>query len=143
MKKKKKGFFYSLLNQDGDASMKRFVSLVGFILMCIAFCISIFTEVKIKDFIWDGMLWVVLGGLGLTVAEKFNYRGRNSRTTLDNAGYLDQTAQFDDLNMGQQPLTGQQSLSSTIKVTETQVGIPDNKINKPLSNNEDEMPIDA
>lgn len=81
--KKKKSFVNKLWSTDGDVSMKRFVSLVGFTLMAIAFTINIFKEVKLKEFIWDGMLWVVLGGLGLTVAEKFNYKNKTNVTKDD------------------------------------------------------------
>lgn len=73
---KEKSFINKLWSTDGDVSSKRFVSLIGFTLLAIAFAINIFKEVKLKEFIWDGMLWVVLGGLGLTVAEKFNYKSK-------------------------------------------------------------------
>lgn len=75
----KKGFFSKLWALDDDVSSKRVVALVGFFLLCVGFVMSLFIEVKIKEFIWDGMLWIVLGGLGLTVVEKFsNVKGKKS-----------------------------------------------------------------
>ena len=95
---KKKNFLKSLWSSDGEVSTKRIISLVGFILLCIAFTINIFREVKLKEYIWDGMLWVVLGGLGLTVADKFNYKNRNNRNNRDNDNYDGGTNPYVDNN---------------------------------------------
>jgi hypothetical protein len=68
----KKNFLMKMISDKDDVSSKRVVAIVAFLLMCVAFILNMFLDLKMKEFIWDGMLWLTLGGLGLTVVEKFS-----------------------------------------------------------------------
>ena len=46
--------------------------MVAFVLLSIAFLANIFWEIKLQEFIFDGMMYLVCVGLGVTVAEKFS-----------------------------------------------------------------------
>lgn len=94
---KKRNFLQHLLTDSSDVSSKRFISLVGFALLAIAFTINIFRDISMKDFVWDGMLWIVLGGLGLTVAEKFGYSKRFKRNS-QTASEQDDESNDDDVS---------------------------------------------
>ena len=68
-----KKFFLSLLGDvDGQKSSKRFITLIAFLMMCIAFISNIFMDIPLQEFVWDGMMYIVAAGLGFTTLEKFS-----------------------------------------------------------------------
>lgn len=68
-----KKFFLSLLGDvDGQKSSKRFITLIAFLMMCIAFIANIFMDIPLQEFVWDGMMYIVAAGLGFTTLEKFS-----------------------------------------------------------------------
>ena len=68
-----KDFFNNILaDNNGKASSKRLITITAFILLGIAFIANIFWEIKLQEFIFDGMMYLVCVGLGVTVAEKFS-----------------------------------------------------------------------
>jgi len=68
-----KRFFTSLLSDvDGQKSSKRFVTIVSFFMMCIAFVANIFMDIPLQKYVWDGMMYIVGAGLGFTTLEKFS-----------------------------------------------------------------------
>jgi len=59
----------SLLSSEGDASTKRVSALVS-LLVCISFAyIATFTPYHCPDYMFEGLLVIAGGGLGLTVIE--------------------------------------------------------------------------
>jgi len=56
---------------DGNPSSKRVITMVSFILVSIAFVSNIFFELPIKDFVFEGVLWLTGAGLGFTTLEHF------------------------------------------------------------------------
>ena len=63
--------------QDGDnksISSKRVVTFLAFVLCGIAFIANLFWGYKIEMFLYDGMSYIAMTGLGVTVAEKFASR---------------------------------------------------------------------
>jgi len=62
---------------DGQKSSKRFITLIAFLMMCIAFIANIFMDIPLQQFVWDGMMYIVWAGLGFTTLEKFS-RSRGS-----------------------------------------------------------------
>lgn len=71
-------FFMSLMGDvDGQKSSKRFITLIAFLMMCIAFIANIFMDIPLQQFVWDGMMYIVWAGLGFTTLEKFS-RSRGS-----------------------------------------------------------------
>ena len=70
---KVKDFFHRLLSDvDGQTSSKRFITLIAFVLLAIAFISNIFFEIPLQEFIFDGMMYLVAAGLGFTTLEKFS-----------------------------------------------------------------------
>lgn len=68
-----KKFFNSLLGDvDGQKSSKRFITLIAFFMMCIAFISNIFMDIPLQKYVWDGMMYIVGAGLGFTTLEKFS-----------------------------------------------------------------------
>lgn len=66
-------FFTKLLSDiDGQTSSKRFITLIAFVLLAIAFISNIFFEIPLQEFIFDGMMYLVAAGLGFTTLEKFS-----------------------------------------------------------------------
>lgn len=67
-----KKFISTMLSDvDGQTSSKRVITVVAFMLLAIAFLCNIFLDIKLQEFVFDGMMYLVCVGLGVTVAEKF------------------------------------------------------------------------
>ena len=68
-----KDFFHRLLSDvDGQTSSKRFITLIAFVLLAMAFISNIFFTIPLEEFIFDGMMYLVAAGLGFTTLEKFS-----------------------------------------------------------------------
>jgi hypothetical protein len=68
-----KQFFIKMLSStdNGDVSSKRVITFSAFVLVSIAFISNIFFELPLKEFVYDGMLYLVAAGLGFTALERF------------------------------------------------------------------------
>lgn len=73
MKSKDNFFVKSMCShgKDGKASMKRLITLLAFIMMCIGFIADLFWDKTITPEIYQSMMWIVVGGLGFTASEHF------------------------------------------------------------------------
>ena len=72
-----RNFFKSILSDvDGQQSSKRFITLIAFALLATAFTANIFFEIPLQEFVFDGMMYLVCVGLGVTCAEKFRSNGK-------------------------------------------------------------------
>lgn len=70
----------SLLSSEGDASTKR-VSAIIALLVCINLSyIGTFTEYKTPEYMFDGLLLLAGGGLGLTVIESIFTKKKQNDT---------------------------------------------------------------
>lgn len=59
-------------SQDDNAiSSKRVVAFLAFIFCSIAFFADLFFNFQITQFMYESMIWIVVGGLGFTALEKF------------------------------------------------------------------------
>jgi hypothetical protein len=59
-------------SQDDNAiSSKRVVAFLAFIFCSIAFFANLFFNFEIAQFMYESMIWIVVGGLGFTALEKF------------------------------------------------------------------------
>lgn len=69
------GFFnylhHILAAPNGNPSSKRFITMICTILMIIGFLANLFGGYKIDEFIFNAVMMVVIGGMGITGAEKF------------------------------------------------------------------------
>lgn len=65
-------FFKHLFSNSGTASSRRFITVItSFVILLIAL-VDLFTDKSVNQFIFDGLMWIVLGGLGLLTTEKFS-----------------------------------------------------------------------
>ena len=60
-----------LLSRNGEISSKRFLSLIGMLMLCIGFLANLFWDFKIDHDIYSSMETLVEIGMGTIVAEKF------------------------------------------------------------------------
>ena len=66
-----KEFFKKMLSASEDVSHKR-VIVVLFAICIIIFCfIGTYTSKVIPEFMFDALCWLVGGGMGLTILDKF------------------------------------------------------------------------
>jgi hypothetical protein len=71
----------SLLSAEGDASSKR-VSAILSLLVCISMAyIATFTEYRCPEYMFEGLLVIAGGGLGLTVIESIFTRYKKKDDT--------------------------------------------------------------
>ena len=56
---------------DGSVSSKRVVTFIAMILVTTAFIANLFFKLKIDEFIYNSMMYIVVAGLGFTGLEKF------------------------------------------------------------------------
>jgi len=67
-----KDFFKKLFSAGDEVSSKRFIGFIAFTLIVFSFVLSLFKEVFLPEYIFEGMLFIVLGAfLGGTI-EKFS-----------------------------------------------------------------------
>lgn len=57
---------------NGSLSSKRVVTFLAFLLCAIAFLANLFFGYTIDSFMYESMSYIVMAGLGVTVAEKFS-----------------------------------------------------------------------
>ncbi len=62
------GFFQ---DNDGHLSSKRLVTFVSSVLICIGFLANLFGDYNVEQFIFDGVMYITIAGLGVSGAEKF------------------------------------------------------------------------
>jgi len=67
----RKFFNQMLTGTDGRVSSKRVITFAAFILCAIAFLCNIFLDIPLKEFVWEGMLYLVGAGLGFSTLEHF------------------------------------------------------------------------
>jgi len=71
----------SVFSNEGDASSKRVASIIA-LLVCINLSyIGTFTEYKTPEYMFDGLLLLAGGGLGLTVIESIFANKKKSNDT--------------------------------------------------------------
>jgi general stress protein CsbA len=56
---------------NGNPSSKRWVAVVATILIVIGYIANLFWDYTIEEFIFNGVMYIVIGALGITGAEKF------------------------------------------------------------------------
>lgn len=55
----------------GNPSSKRWIAIVAMILVCVGYIANLFWDYTVEQFIFDGVMYIVIGSLGITGAEKF------------------------------------------------------------------------
>jgi hypothetical protein len=60
-----------LADNNGNASSKRVVTLLAFLLCAVAFLTELFTGQHVSEHTLESMMYIVVAGLGFTASEKF------------------------------------------------------------------------
>jgi hypothetical protein len=58
-------------SHDNSLSSKRVVTLLAFVLCGIAFMANLFWDYKVEAYMFEGMIYLTMAGLGFTASEKF------------------------------------------------------------------------
>ena len=72
MRKIGKMFCQMLQGVDGITSSKRVITFVAFICVATAFLLNVFMHIHLEEHVFDGMLYLVMAGLGFSSFEKFS-----------------------------------------------------------------------
>ena len=82
-------FFRKLVAPKTDVSSKRVIGIISALAIIVIAFIDLFTDFNITDYVFDGLVWLSLGGLGFIATEKFadaisaRYAGKtNSQPTV-------------------------------------------------------------
>jgi hypothetical protein len=62
----------ALKGLDGHISSKRLVTLISFTCIVVAFLVNVFMEIPLQEHVYDGMLYLVMAGMGFSSFEKFS-----------------------------------------------------------------------
>jgi hypothetical protein len=78
-------FFKSLLQdgEDGTWSSKRVVTFLAFVFCSIAFFANLFFNLEVNEYMFEGMMFIAIAGLGVTVTERFADRKSSSDKYTD------------------------------------------------------------
>lgn len=70
----------SMLSDSFDSeaiSSKRVIALLAFAFCSVGYFVDLFTDYTVSSHMFESMMWIVVGGLGLTGLEKF--AGQNNQ----------------------------------------------------------------
>jgi hypothetical protein len=67
------GFLISMLSGEGEnnPSSKRVITFLAFLLVAVGYIAEMFFEKRVNPQTFEMIMYIVLGGLGFTTAEKF------------------------------------------------------------------------
>jgi hypothetical protein len=68
-------FLKSLISENESVSSKRIVALLAVLTIEIIAFVNLFTGKSVQEFIFDGLIMLALGGLGITAVEKILKKG--------------------------------------------------------------------
>jgi hypothetical protein len=64
-------YLKDMMSENGNPSSKRMVAVVSTLLIAIGYIANLFWDVTIEEFIFNGVMYIVIGTLGITGVEKF------------------------------------------------------------------------
>ena len=64
-------YIKDMMSDGGVPSTKRWVAVVSTILIATGYIANLFWDYTIEEFIFNGVMYIVIGTLGITGAEKF------------------------------------------------------------------------
>jgi hypothetical protein len=72
-------FIIKILSGEGEhyPSSKRFITLVAFLLIVVAFIAELFFNKTVSPQTLENIMYIVIGGLGFTASEKFTKKTGN------------------------------------------------------------------
>lgn len=60
-----------MLSDGTTLSSKRVIAFLAFLSIAVSYFVDQFTQYKVSKDLFDSMMWIVIGGLGITGVEKF------------------------------------------------------------------------
>jgi len=66
-----KKFFKSLLSANGEISSKRSIGISAALTIIFASIVDLFSNYTITDYVFEGLVWLAIAGLGFIASEKF------------------------------------------------------------------------
>jgi hypothetical protein len=66
-----KRFFKSLLSANGEISSKRSIGISASLTIIFASIVDLFSSYTITDYVFEGLVWLAIAGLGFIASEKF------------------------------------------------------------------------
>ena len=66
-----KKFFKSLLSANGEISSKRSIGISAALTIIFASVVDLFSNYTITDYVFEGLVWLAIAGLGFIASEKF------------------------------------------------------------------------
>lgn len=64
-------YLKDMMSENGNPSSKRWVAVVATLLIVIGYIANLFWDYTIEEFIFNGVMYIVIGTLGITGVEKF------------------------------------------------------------------------
>ena len=64
-------YLKDMMSDGGNPSTKRWVAVVSTLLIAIGYIANLFWDYTIEEFIFNGVMYIVIGTLGITGVEKF------------------------------------------------------------------------
>ena len=64
-------FLKSLLTSSGEISSKRSIGVSAAITIMFASIVDLFSNYTITDYVFEGLVWLAVAGLGFIASEKF------------------------------------------------------------------------
>lgn len=64
-------YLKDMMSENGNPSTKRWVAVVSTVLIAIGYIANLFWDYTIDEFIFNGVMYIVIGTLGITGVEKF------------------------------------------------------------------------
>ena len=72
----KAGLASMIADSDGAVSSKRGVTFLCVLAMLVTWGANLFAGLQITEFIFEGLMYIIIVGLGVATAEKFSRKGQ-------------------------------------------------------------------
>ena len=72
-------FIKEFLSSEAKVSSKRVVTAASFLLYAILVSTEQFFNFKTNEVVLDGLMYIIISGLGLTASEKFSKKGKDDK----------------------------------------------------------------
>ena len=69
-------------SHNKSLSSKRVVTFLAFVLCGIAFIANLFWDYKVEPYMFEGMIYLAMAGLGFTASEKFAFINKKTENDL-------------------------------------------------------------
>jgi hypothetical protein len=66
-----KSFFSKLFGAKTGISSKRFIGFLAAVTMIFVAVVDLFTDNSVSDYVFEGLMWLAIAGLGFVASERF------------------------------------------------------------------------